>query len=316
MKIVVTDGYALNPGDLSWDPIQQYGELIVYERTPHDLIGERCKDADIVLSNKTPLNREIIERLSQLKLISVLATGYNVIDIEAARSRGVIVCNVPAYGTASVAQHAFALILLLTNHAALHVDSVKNGEWQRSPDWGYAKRSLAELAGKTLGIVGMGNIGQQTARIAIAFGMKVIYYSRHYKQTSLGEYTDIQTVFSNSDFISLHCPLTPDNKEFVNKKMIQRMKPTAYLINTARGQLINENDLTEALNSNIIAGAALDVLSQEPPKDENPLLKAKNCVITPHNAWMTKEARQRIIDVTSYNIKSFLMEKPDNVVSK
>ncbi len=316
MKIVVTDGYALNPGDLSWDPIQQYGELIVYERTPHDLIGERCKDADIVLSNKTPLNREIIKRLSQLKLISVLATGYNVIDIEAARSRGVIVCNVPAYGTASVAQHAFALILLLTNHAALHVDSVKNGEWQRSPDWGYAKRPLTELAGKTLGIVGMGNIGQQTARIAIAFGMKVIYYSRHDKQTSLGEYTDIQTVFSNSDFISLHCPLTPDNKEFVNKKMIQRMKPTAYLINTARGQLINENDLTEALNSNIIAGAALDVLSQEPPEDENPLLKAKNCVITPHNAWMTKEARQRIIDVTSYNIKSFLMEKPDNVVSK
>jgi glycerate dehydrogenase len=291
MKIVVTDGYALNPGDLSWDPIQQYGELIVYERTPHDLIGERCKDADIVLSNKTPLNREIIERLSQLKLISVLATGYNVIDIEAARSRGVIVCNVPAYGTASVAQHAFALILLLTNHAALHVDSVKNGEWQRSPDWGYAKRPLTELAGKTLGIVGMGNIGQQTARIAIAFGMKVIYYSRHDKQTSLGEYTDIQTVFSNSDFISLHCPLTPDNKEFVNKKMIQRMKPTAYLINTARGQLINENDLTEALNSNIIAGAALDVLSQEPPEDENPLLKAKNCVITPHNAWMTKRSK-------------------------
>ena len=316
MKIVVTDGYALNPGDLSWDPIMQFGELTIYERTPTDLVDERCKEADIVLSNKTPITREIIERLTHLKLISVLATGYNVIDIEAARSKGVFVCNVPAYGTASVAQHAFALILLLTNHAALHADSVKNGEWQRSPDWGYAKKPLTELAGKTLGIVGMGNIGQQTARIANAFGMKVIYYSRHDKQTSLGEYKNINAVFSNSDFISLHCPLTPDNKEFVNKTMIQRMKPTAYLINTARGQLINENDLAGALNSNIIAGAALDVLSQEPPVDENPLLKAKNCVITPHNAWMTKEARQRIIDVTAGNIKSFLMGELKNVVNK
>jgi len=316
MKIVVTDGYALNPGDLGWDPIMQFGELTIYERTPTDLVDERCKEADIVLSNKTPITREIIERLTHLKLISVLATGYNVIDIEAARSKGVFVCNVPAYGTASVAQHAFALILLLTNHAALHADSVKNGEWQRSPDWGYAKKPLTELAGKTLGIVGMGNIGQQTARIANAFGMKVIYYSRHDKQTSLGEYKNINAVFSNSDFISLHCPLTPDNKEFVNKTMIQRMKPTAYLINTARGQLINENDLAGALNSNIIAGAALDVLSQEPPVDENPLLKAKNCVITPHNAWMTKEARQRIIDVTAGNIKSFLMGELKNVVNK
>jgi len=294
----------------------QFGELTIYERTPTDLVDERCKEADIVLSNKTPITREIIERLTHLKLISVLATGYNVIDIEAARSKGVFVCNVPAYGTASVAQHAFALILLLTNHAALHADSVKNGEWQRSPDWGYAKKPLTELAGKTMGIVGMGNIGQQTARIANAFGMKVIYYSRHDKQTSLGEYKNINAVFSNSDFISLHCPLTPDNKEFVNKTMIQRMKPTAYLINTARGQLINENDLAGALNSNIIAGAALDVLSHEPPVDENPLLKAKNCVITPHNAWMTKEARQRIIDVTVDNIKSFLMGELKNVVNK
>jgi len=316
MKIVVTDGYALNPGDLSWDPVMQFGELTIYERTPTDLVDERCKEADIVLSNKTPITRVIIERLTHLKLISVLATGYNVIDIEAARSKGVFVCNVPAYGTASVAQHAFALILLLTNHAALHADSVKKGEWQRSPDWGYAKKPLTELAGKTLGIVGMGNIGQQTARIANAFGMKVIYYSRHDKQTSLGEYKNINAVFSNSDFISLHCPLTPDNKEFVNKTMIQRMKPTAYLINTARGQLINENDLAGALNNNIIAGAALDVLSQEPPVDENPLLKAKNCVITPHNAWMTKEARQRIIDVTAGNIKSFLMGELKNVVNK
>jgi len=316
MKIVVTDGYALNPGDLSWDPIMQFGELTIYERTPIDLVDERCKEADIVLSNKTPITREIIERLSHLKLISVLATGYNVIDIEAARSKGVFVCNVPAYGTASVAQHTFALILLLTNHAALHADSVKKGEWQRSSDWGYAKKPLTELAGKTLGIVGMGNIGQQTARIANAFGMRVIYYSRNDKQTSLGEYKNINAVFSNSDFISLHCPLTPDNKEFVNKTMIQRMKPTAYLINTARGQLVNENDLAGALNSNIIAGAALDVLSQEPPVDENPLLKAKNCMITPHNAWMTKEARQRIIDVTADNIKSFLMGELKNVVNK
>lgn len=316
MKIVVTDGYALNPGDLSWKPIEDYGELTVHERTPPGLIYERCKHADIILSNKTELNRDIIVRLSNLKLISVLATGYNVIDINAAQKNGIVVCNVPAYGTASVAQHTFALILELTNHISIHSESVTNGEWQQSPDWCYARKPLMELAGKTLGIVGMGNIGRQTALIAIAFGMKVIYSSRHNKQTDPGEYKDLETVFRESDFISLHCPLTPENKEFVNAGLLQLMQPSAYIINTARGQLVNEHDLADALNNNKIAGAALDVLSKEPPQDDNPLLKAKNCVISPHNAWMTKEARQRIIDVTAKNIKSFLEGHPQNVVNK
>src|SRR5688572_27307002 len=315
MKIVVTDGYALNPGDLSWKAIEDYGELIVHERTSHDLIYERCKHADIILSNKTELNKDLIVTLSDLKLISVLATGYNVIDITAAHNNGIVVCNVPAYGTASVAQHTFALILELTNHISLHSGSVANGEWQQSPDWCYSRRPLMELAGKTLGIVGMGNIGRQTALIAIAFGMRVIYASRHNKQADPGEYKDLQSLFSESDFISLHCPLTPENKEFVNAGLLQLMKPSAYIINTARGQLINEKDLANALNSNKIAGAALDVLSKEPPQDDNPLLKAKNCVITPHNAWMTKEARQRIIDVTAKNIQYFLDGHPQNVVN-
>lgn len=316
MKIVVTDGYALNPGDLSWKPIEESGELTVHERTPPDLIYDRCKDAEIILSNKTELSGNIIERLSNLKLISVLATGYNVIDVYAARNKGVVVCNVPAYGTASVAQHTFALILELTNHISLHTASVAKGEWQLSPDWGYARKPLMELADKTLGIVGMGNIGRQTAVIAIAFGMKVIYSSPHNKQSDPGEYKDLQTVFSESDFISLHCPLTPENKEFVNAALLQIMKPSAYIINTARGQLINEQDLASALNNDMIGGAALDVLSKEPPHEDNPLLKAKNCVITPHNAWITKEARQRIIDETANNIKFFLDGHPRNVVSK
>ena len=314
MKIVVTDGYALNPGDLSWKPIEEHGELTVYERTPPDLIEERCKHANIILSNKTELSGEIIEKLSNLKLISVLATGYNVIDITAAHNKGIVVCNVPAYGTASVAQHTFALILELTNHISIHATSVANDEWQQSPDWCYARKPLTELAGKTLGIVGMGNIGRQTANIAIAFGMKVIYSSRHNKQTDPGEYKDLHTVFSQSDFISLHCPLTPENKAFVNAGLLQLMKPSAFIINTARGQLINETDMANALNNNKIAGAALDVLSKEPPQGDNPLLKAKNCVITPHNAWMTKEARQRIIDVTAKNIQSFIDGHPQNVV--
>ena len=239
MKIVVTDGYALNPGDLSWNDIGSLGDLTVYDRTPADVLIERCKEAEIVLSNKTEITREHIEKLDHLKMIGVLATGYNVIDIAAAREKGIIVCNVPAYGTASVAQHVFALILTITNHVDVHEASVARGEWQKSPDWSYSKTPLSELSGKTLGIIEMGDIGQQTARIAAAFGMKVMYNSRHKKENVAAEYADIASVFKESDFISLHCPLTLDNRGFVNKELLNVMKPTAWLVNTARGQLVN-----------------------------------------------------------------------------
>ena len=315
MKIVVTDGYALNPGDLSWKPIEELGDLKVYDRTSAKLVVERCRDAEIILTNKTEIDKSAIDQLSGLKLISVLATGYNVVDTASAKNKNITVCNVPAYGTASVAQHTFALILELTNHISIHAKSVANGEWQQSPDYSYSIKPLIELSGKTLGIIGMGNIGQQTARIAKAFGMKVIYHSRHDKKTNLGEYTDLDTLFAKSDIVSLHCPLTPENKEFVNTSFLKLMKPSAYIINTSRGQLINESDLAEALDADLIAGAALDVLSKEPPQDNNPLLKAKNCVITPHNAWSTREARQRIIDTTAANIQSFTHGHPQHVVN-
>ena len=316
MKIVVTDGYALNPGDMSWEPIIKFGDLKIYDRTSQQEIFERCMEADIILSNKTEFSKENIGRLHNVKLISVLATGYNVIDINAAKSKGIVVCNVPAYGTESVAQHTFALILELANKLSIHIASVKNGEWQQCPDYSYSKQPLIELSGKTLGIVGLGNIGLQTAKLANAFGMKVIYNSRRDKHSNLGEFRSMEDVFKESDFISLHSPLTESNKEFVNKELLEQMKSTAYLINTARGQLINEQDLAYALNNNTIAGAALDVLSKEPPDDSNPLLKARNCFITPHNAWSTKEARQRIIDTTAENIKAFLDGHPKNVVNK
>ena len=316
MKIVITDGYALNPGDMSWDPIRQIGDLKVYDRTSRSEIIERCKEAEIILSNKTEFSEESIGKLNNVRLISVLATGYNVIDISAAKNRGIVVCNVPAYGTESVAQHTFALILELANKISLHSASVAHGDWQQSPDYSYSIKPLIELAGKTLGIVGLGNIGLQTAKLANAFGMKVIYNSRNNKHTTLAAFKSMEDVFSESDFISLHCPLTETNKEFVNKHFLQLMKPTAYLVNTARGQLINEQDLADALNNNDIAGAALDVLSKEPPDSSNPLLTAKNCIITPHNAWSTSEARQRIIDITVENIKAFLSGHPINVVNK
>ena len=315
MKIVIVEGYTVNPGDLSWQSIAAFGELVVYDRTPQHLIAERCKNADIILSNKLTFNRETILELHNTKLICVLATGYNVIDINAAREKNIIVCNVPSYGTASVAQHTIALLLELTNRVGIHAKSVAEGEWLHAPDWCYTKTPIIELAGKTFGIVGFGNIGQQVARIVKALGMKVIYYSPHQKETDLAEYVDMQTLFAQSDFISLHCPLKKDNYQFVNKPLLQLMKPSAFLINTARGQLIHEQDLADALNQQSIAGAALDVLSVEPPNENNPLLSAKNCIITPHTAWISREARQRIIDATAKNIEAFLKGKPINVVS-
>ncbi len=314
MKIVVTDGYTLNPGDLSWEGVKAFGDVNVYERTPVELIVERCKNTDLVITNKVPFNREAIFSLPQLKMISVSATGYNVIDVRAASEKGIVVCNVPGYGTASVAQHAFALLLESTNHVGQNAVTTANGKWQQADDWCYTEAPVTELDGKVLGIVGFGNIGRRVARIAVSFGMIVIYYNPSEKSPEMGKAVDLETVFSASDFISLHCPLTKDNNEFVNKDLIATMKRSAVLINTARGQLINEQDLADALNTEVIKAACLDVLSKEPPLDLNPLLTAKNCMITPHNAWISIEARKRIMDTTVKNIEAFINGKPANIV--
>jgi len=315
MKIVVTDGYTLNPGDLSWEKIALLGDLTVYDRTPIELIEERCATAEIILSNKTPFDRDMISKLSSLKMIGVLATGYNVIDTMAAREKNILVCNVPGYGTASVAQHTIALILELTNRVGLHTASVKAGDWVVSADWAYSRSPLIELAGKTLGIVGLGNIGRQTAIIAQAIGMKVIYNTPHKKKDVPYEYLNIEELFAKSDFISLHCPLNASNAGFVNETVIKKMKLSSFLINTARGQLINEQDLADALNHQGISGAALDVLSSEPPFQNNPLLTAQHCLITPHNAWMSREARGRIMNITEQNILSYIKKDPTHVIN-
>jgi glycerate dehydrogenase len=314
-EIVVLDGFTLNSGDLNWDTLSKFGKLMVYDRTAETEVVERCRDAVIAITNKVPLTKSMMQQLPQLKLISVLATGYNIVDVEAAKTRGIVVSNVPAYGTASVAQHTFALLLELTNHVGLHAQSVAAGEWQRSPDFAYTKKGIMELEGKTMGIVGFGNIGQQTARIAAAFGMRVIYNSPTKKETTLGTFTNLETLFSQSDVVSLHCPLTAENKGFVNQALLQRMKRAAFLLNTARGQLIEEKDLADALNEERIAGAALDVLSAEPPKADNPLLQARNCILTPHIAWMSYEARQRIMTITAQNMAAFLKGHAINVVN-
>ncbi len=316
MKIVVADGYALNPGDLSWEGIRHYGDLVVYDRTPVEEIAGRCGDADIVLTNKVPFSRETLAALPSLKLISVLATGYNIIDTVTAKERGIIVSNVPAYGTDSVAQHVFALLLELTNHVGRNARATAAGKWQRSVDWCFTEAPVMELAGKTFGVVGFGHIGQQAARIAAAFGMKVIYYSPSGKDTTLGSPSGLEELFAQSDVVTLHCPLTSDNQEFVNAALLRKMKSSALLINTARGQLIHEKELAEALNGHVIAGAGLDVLSKEPPPDNNPLLTAENCIITPHNAWISKEARTRIMGITAENIEAFLKGQPIHVVNK
>ncbi|WP_207513642.1 D-2-hydroxyacid dehydrogenase [Longitalea luteola] len=313
-KIVVTDGYTLNPGDLSWKPVEQFGEVTVYDRTQPQEIIDRCRDAQIVLTNKVPFNEATLAELPQLKMIAVTATGYNIIDVQAATKKNIIVCNVPAYGVASVAQHTIALLLELTNQVGKHAASVAAGEWTKSPDFSYQKAPLTELAGKTMGIVGWGNIGQQTARIAQALGMELCYHNPRKKENAFAPWLPLPELFAKSDVVSLHCPLTPDNTGFVNAELIARMKPSAYIINTARGPLINEQDLADALNTGRIAGAGLDVLSAEPPSAQNPLLSAKNCIITPHNAWVSKEARQRVMDITINNIAAFLNGVPVNKV--
>lgn len=312
-NIVVTDGYTLNPGDLSWRSFESLGSVTYYDRTSEAEIEERCKNASVIVTNKTPVRKAIIESAKALKIIAVTATGYNIVDLDAAHRHGVIVCNVPGYGTDSVAQHTFALILELTNHVGKNAQSVQQGDWSRSPDFCYSRLPLVELSGKVLGIVGYGRIGQKVAEIGMAFGMQVIYHSPSRKFSDPG-CASIEEIFSRSDVVSLHCPLTTENAGFVNEGLLTLMKPTAYLINTSRGQLINENDLALVLKQKQIAGAALDVLSQEPPSNTNPLINLANCVITPHNAWLSVEARRRIMETAFDNVSKALNGTPQNVV--
>lgn len=321
MKIVVLDGYTLNPGDLSWDALAETGELTVYDNTPPELVIERAEGAQIVLTNKTPLTDEIFAMLPDLKYVGVLATGYNVVDIESATRRGIVVTNIPAYSTDSVVQMTFALILELVSHVQLHNQAVHAGEWVKSANFCFWKKPLSELSGKTIGILGFGSIGKGVAAAARAFGMKVLANSRtHHTSEETDDpffcFADRNTLFCESDILSLHCPLTEETKEIINRETIETMKSTAILINTARGGLIREGDLADALNCGRIAGAGLDVLSCEPPKADNPLLTAKNCIITPHIAWSTYEARQRLMRIAAENVKSFLAGKPKNVVTK
>jgi glycerate dehydrogenase len=312
MKIVITDGYTLNPGDLSWDQFHSLGTVQYYDRTDRSELVQRVKDADVIVTNKTPLNSETINACSHLKLIVVTATGYNIVDVSAAKSRNVIVSNVPEYGTHSVAQHAIALMLELSNCVGKNSASVHHGEWSASNDWCYTKSPLIELKDKTLGIVGMGRIGNQTASVAQALGMNIVFH-RGKTQINNARQLEMHDLFRESDFISLHCPLRPDNEKFVSDSLLGIMKRTAYLINTSRGQLIDEHALANTLKKGRIGGAALDVLSVEPPA-ENPLIGLPNCIITPHTAWLSREARSRILQTSFENIRLAFAGTPQNVV--
>lgn len=307
MKIVVLDGYALNPGDLSWTGMEALGELTVYERTSPSEVLERSAGAEVLITNKTVITAEHMVALPQLKYIGVLATGYNVVDIDEARNRGIVVTNIPAYSTASVAQMVFAHVLNITQRVGYYATENANGRWTNSVDFCYWDTDLVELDGKKMGIVGLGNIGRATARIAQAFGMEVLVVTSK-EQSALPEgmkKVTLDELFAQSDVVSLHCPLTPDTKEMVNAARLQTMKPSAILINTGRGPLVNEQDLADALNEGRIAAAGLDVLSVEPSVTGNPLLGARNCFITPHIAWATKEARIRLMDIAVNNLKSY-----------
>lgn len=320
MKIVILDGYTENPGDLSWAGIEKYGELTVYDRTSltdESQVIERIGDAELVFTNKTPISAKVIDACPNMKFIGVLATGYNVVDYNHAGEKGIPVCNVPAYGTASVSQFAIALLLEVCHHIGHHSDSVHKGGWENSKDWCYWDYPLIELAGKTLGIIGFGRIGQRTGAVASALGMKVLACDRHRSEegTKIAEYVELDTLLKSSDVIALHCPLFPDTEKMINKDTIGKMKDGVIIINNSRGQLVNEQDLADALNCGKVAGAGLDVLSTEPVRGDNPLLTAKNCIITPHISWAPAESRQRIMDCSAENLKAFLEGHPRNVVN-
>lgn len=318
MKIVVLDGYTLNPGDLTWAGLEKFGEVTVYDRTAPEEIRDRLAGAEIVFTNKTPLTREHFAANPRIRFVGVLATGYNVVDIAAARERGIPVCNIPTYGTMAVAQFATALMLELCHRVGRHADSVKAGDWSRGNDFCYWLNPLIELDGKTLGIVGFGRIGQAFGRIAQSLGMKILavddYPDRRLESDTL-RYTTLDDLYANADVISLHCPLFDNNRGMIDKAAIGKMKPGVLILNTSRGPLINEADLAEALKSGHVAGAALDVLLSEPPSPSNPLLSAPNCIVTPHIAWATKEARSRLMNIATDNLSAFLKGAAQNVVN-
>ena len=318
MNIVVLDGYTLNPGDLSWDSLRGLGDLTIYDRTPTEQIFERSAKADILLTNKVSLSGDMLRSLPGLKYVGVLATGYNVIDAKAASRLGIVVTNIPAYGTSSVAQLTFALILEFCFHAQRHSDSVMDGKWSGSTDFTYRDYPLTELASKTLGIIGFGNIGQKVCEIASVFGMNVIASSRPRSDQSHRSgfaWVTLQDLLSRSDIVTIHCPLTPETAGMININNLRLMKRSAFLINTSRGPIVAEKDLADALNEGIIAGAGLDVLAVEPPPENNPLLKARNCIITPHIGWATLESRTRLMEIAVQNVSAFLTGSAINVVN-
>ena len=313
MKIVILDGYTLNPGDLDWGPLHDLGDVTIFDRTPNDLILERAKDADIVLTNKTPLSKAVIAQLPKLKCIVVLATGYDIIDIGEAKKCNIPVCNASGYATDSVAQHTIGFMLELMNRIALHDQKVKDGFW--NVDFSFFAKPIRELKGKTLGLIGYGRIGQRVAELARSFEMNLLIKRKHPEENDDGCKATTEEIAKHSDVVSLHCPLTEETREIINEGFLQQMKNQAILINTSRGPLVNELALTKALREGWIAAAGLDVLANEPPKEETPLLKAPNCMITPHNAWATVESRQRLMDIIVDNVKAFLDGRPQNVVN-
>lgn len=312
MKICILDGYSLNPGDLDWSPVERLGDVTLFDRTPADKIVERAADADIVLTNKVPFSADTLRQLPRLRFICVLATGYNIIDTEAAARQGVVVANIPAYSTMSVAQMAFAHILNITNHVTSYAREVADGKWTNCPDFCFWDSALTELAGKTMGIVGLGNTGMATARIAVAMGMKVVAMTSKSADTLPEGITPapLDDVLASADVVSLHCPLTPSTRHLINAASIAKMKPSAILINTGRGPLVDEQAVADALNGGRLAAFGADVLSQEPPRGDNPLLSARNCVLTPHIAWATLEARTRLMSTATENVRQFIAGEP------
>ena len=312
MKICILDGYSLNPGDLDWSPVERLGDVTLFDRTPADKIVERAADADIVLTNKVSFSADTLRQLPRLRFICVLATGYNIIDTEAAARQGVVVANIPAYSTMSVAQMAFAHILNITNHVASYAREVADGKWTNCPDFCFWDSALTELAGKTMGIVGLGNTGMATARIAIAMGMKVVALTSKSADTLPEGITPapLDDVLASADVVSLHCPLTPSTRHLINAASIAKMKPSAILINTGRGPLVDEQAVADALNGGRLAAFGADVLSQEPPRGDNPLLSARNCFLTPHIAWATIEARTRLMSTATENVRQFIAGEP------
>lgn len=317
MKITVLDGFTLNPGDLSWEPLEKLGELTVFDRTSEELVVARGLDSEVLITNKTKITREHFMLLPKLKYIGVLATGFNVVDTEAASEAGVVVTNIPAYSTMSVAQHIFSLILTITNHTEYYSEQNRLGRWENCEDFSYTDFPLIELDGKRLGIVGYGNIGHAVAKLASAFGMNVsVFSSKRQEDIPEVKKESLEGIFRDCDIVCLCCPLNDETAGMVNKKTLSLMKPSSILINTGRGGLVNENDLAKALNSGAIYAAGVDVLSSEPPTADNPLLRAKNCIVTQHIAWATKEARERCMSMAASNLKAFLEGKPINVVNK